>query len=183
MHPVLFHLPGTEFPIRAFGVTVACGFLLGLWFWGRLLRRFGEDPQGDPERASQVALWLFVGVIGGARLMYAAVEAGQYLAEDVTPVMERYLETGIVTRAPAGEEEAYAAQIERARRVAVGHDFLTDPIQIVMVHKGGLVMFGGFFGAVLLGTWAANRRKLNPLNALDTGLLAGFVGQTVGRWG
>ena len=41
MYPVLFEIPGVGFPLRSFGVLVATGFLVGLWLWGRSLRRFG----------------------------------------------------------------------------------------------------------------------------------------------
>ena len=44
-------------------------------------------------------------------------------------------------------------------------------------------MYGGFAGAMLLGTWAARRAGLHPWNALDTALVGGFVGLAVGRWG
>ena len=77
----------------------------------------------------------------------------------------------------------YLKELEQARALAVGYDLLHDPIQILLVWRGGLVMYGGFFGAMLLGTWASRRKGLNPWNALDTGLICGFFGQAVGRWG
>ena len=183
MHPVLFELPFLHFPLRSFGVLVAAGFLLGIWVWGRLLRRYGEDPEGDPERASQVAIWVLNGVLGGARLMYVAVESGQYLAADVTPAMEQYLDAEDRGRASQELRGEHAADLAAARRIAVGRDFIHDPLRVFFIWEGGLVMYGGFFGAMLLGTWASRRRGLSPLNALDTGLIAGFVGQTIGRWG
>ena len=73
---------------------VAGGIFLGIWIWGRLLARYGDDPKEDPQRGSQVALWIVVGVFVGARLMYVAVEVARYLAADVTSSMRRYLESG-----------------------------------------------------------------------------------------
>ena len=65
----------------------------------------------------------------------------------------------------------------------MGYDFLHDPFQVLLIWNGGLVMYGGLFGALLLGVVGARRHQLNPWNAVDTGLVAGFVGLAVGRWG
>ncbi len=185
MHPVLFEIPGLGFPIRAFGATVAAGFLVGLWLWGKLLARYGDDPRQDPARGSQVALWILIGVIGGARLMYVTVETTRYLRAERTPAMQEFLDAapgergGVALR--LGAEPA--DEVERARPLTVGHDLLHDPLQVFFVWRGGLVMYGGLFGAVLLGVWSAKRNGLHPWNALDTGLVSGFFGQTIGRWG
>ncbi|MEW6073201.1 MAG: prolipoprotein diacylglyceryl transferase family protein [Planctomycetota bacterium] len=183
MHPVLFEIPFLHFPLRSFGVLVAAGFLLGIWVWGRLLARYGEDPERDPERGSQVAIWVLVGVLGGARLMYVAVEAGKYLRAEVTPAMESYLAARDRATAALDLQAEHAEEVAAAREIAVGRDFLRDPLRILFLWEGGLVMYGGLFGGVLLGMWAARRRGLDPRNALDTGLVAGFLGQAVGRWG
>ncbi len=187
MHPVLFEipLPGRAFPVRTFGVLVAAGFLLAVWLWGKFLARYGRDPRGDPERGAQVGAWILVGVLGGARLLYVAVESARYLTADTTPGIERYLAADRAGRGEVAAELSISApgDLERAQRLSVGHDLLHDPLQILFVWRGGLVMYGGFLGAVLLGTWAARRHGLDPWNALDTGLVCGFIGQMVGRWG
>lgn len=145
MHPILFEIPGLGFPIRAFGVMVAIGFLVGSHLLTRLAARFGDDPEGDPARFSRVTVWIVVGVILGARAMYVIVEM--------------------------------------ARGSEVGIGFREDPISILQIWKGGLVMYGGLIGAVSLGMWAAKREGLRPLHGLDMGLVAGFVGQAIGRVG
>lgn len=186
MHPVLFEIPGLGFPLRTFGVLVAAGFLLAVGLWGRFLARYGRDPENDPARGSAVGLWILVGVLGGARLFYVGVEVTRYLAAEKTPGIERYLDARPAERPRvAGELTAAQAtgELDRARELAVGHDLLHDPIQVLFVWRGGLVMYGGFLGAVLLGCWAARRQGLDPWNALDTGLVCGFFGQAVGRWG
>ncbi|MEM7310925.1 MAG: prolipoprotein diacylglyceryl transferase family protein [Planctomycetota bacterium] len=145
MYPVLFGF------LPSFGVLVATGFLVGVALWGKLLQRYGLEPDKDPDRSSDTAVWLLIGVIAGARLLYVAVEIARYLTTKATP--------------------------------SVGHDFVQDPLKILFVWEGGLVMFGGFAGAVLLGFWKARKYGLHPWNALDTGLVGGFVGQAIGRWG
>ena len=77
MHPILFTIPGLDFPIRSFGVMLAAGFLVGSWILGRLAARYGDDPKGDPERFSRVTFWILIGVVLGARALYVLVEIGQ----------------------------------------------------------------------------------------------------------
>jgi prolipoprotein diacylglyceryltransferase len=74
MHPILFTVPGLDFPVRSFGVMVAAGFLLGSYLLGKLAERYGDDPKNDPARYSRITVWILVGVVIGARLMYVAVE-------------------------------------------------------------------------------------------------------------
>lgn len=62
-------------------------------------------------------------------------------------------------------------------------DFLRHPLQAFAVWNGGLSMYGGMFGAIAFGMWKARREKVRALHALDLGLIAGFVGQAVGRVG
>lgn len=66
---------------------------------------------------------------------------------------------------------------------SVGQRFVEQPWRVFFVWEGGLVMYGGFAGAVLLGLWGASRAGMQLLPALDTGLVAGFVGQALGRVG
>lgn len=183
MHPVLFEIPGLGFPLRSFGVMVAAGFLLAVWLWGRFLARYGEDPENDPARGADVGVWILIGVLGGARLMYVGVEVTRNLVADTTPAMETWLAAEDRAMAAARLGVEHQDELDRARELAVGYDFIHDPIQVFLVWRGGLVMYGGLIGAILLGTWAARRKGLNPWNALDTGLVCGFFGQAVGRWG
>jgi len=178
MHPVLFRVPGLDFPLRTFGALVACGILFGIWIWGRLLARHGNDPREDPQRGSQVALWLVIGILVGARLFYVAVETTRYLTADLDDAQHAYLdgeERGSTTLAPEA--------LEAARKVSVGHDFLHDPFKILLIWEGGLVMYGGLVGGILFGLLAAKKHGLNPWNGLDTGLLCGFLGLVLGRIG
>jgi prolipoprotein diacylglyceryltransferase len=178
MHPVLFRIPGLDFPLRTFGALVACGILFGIWVWGRLLARYGDDPRQDPQRGSQVALWLVVGILAGARLFYVGVEVTRYLAADLGDAQEAYLDGEERGTATLSEEEK-----EGASRVAVGHGFLHDPFKVLLIWQGGLVMYGGLVGGILCGLYAAMKHGLQPWNGLDTGLLCGFIGLVLGRVG
>lgn len=77
MHPILFTIPGLNFPIRSFGLMLAVGFLVGSWILGRLAARYGDDPKNDPERFSRITFWILIGVVLGARALYILVEVGQ----------------------------------------------------------------------------------------------------------
>jgi phosphatidylglycerol:prolipoprotein diacylglycerol transferase len=156
MHPILFEIPGIGFPIRSFGVLVAGGIFLAIWIWGSILQRHGEDPEEDPARSSQVAVWIVIGILLGARLLYVVVESARYLAADGPDAATRY---------------------------AIGHDFIHDPVRILFIWQGGLVMYGGLVGGVLGGLWAGRKHGLRMWNTLDTGLVAGFFGLAIGRWG
>ncbi len=186
MYPVLFEIPGVGFEVPSFGVLVATGFLFGIWLWGRILAKYGTDPENDPTNAGDVAVWLLIGVIGGARLMYVGVETSRYLTADVTPAMQEYFEAETKEARTAALNKVYVENPENHEltpKLSIGYDFLHDPLKVFFVWEGGLVMFGGLFGAILLGAWAGRRRKMHIMNGMDTGLVAGFVGQSIGRWG
>lgn len=151
MHPVLFTVPYFDFPIRSFGVLLAIGFLVGAHIWGRLIARYGQDPEGDPDRVAAITVAVLVGVVAGGRLFYVIVETLRYLVSD----------------------DIHSA----------GYQYIHDPLTIFAVWQGGLVMYGGFLGAIYLGMRSAKKHALHPLNALDTGLVAGFFGQAIGRIG
>ncbi len=144
MHPILFEIPGLGFPLRSFGVMVAAGFLLGSWILTKLAARYGDDPENDPARYSAITVWVFFGVVIGARLHYVIV---QILRGDVD------------------------------------EQFLEHPLRMIAVWEGGISMYGGMIGAILGGMWKAKREGVRPLHSLDLGLIAGFVGQAVGRVG
>lgn len=73
--------------------------------------------------------------------------------------------------------------VEVLRGSATGQGFRDDPLSVLFVWQGGLVMYGGLLGAMTAGLWSARREGLHPWRALDIGLVAGFCGQAVGRVG
>ena len=76
MRQVLFHIPirianwlPNGIPIYGYGMMLFLAFLLGTWVAGRRARRVGINPS----RIQDLAIWLFVFGIGGARLTYMVV--------------------------------------------------------------------------------------------------------------
>ena len=61
--------------------------------------------------------------------------------------------------------------------------FLQNPLKIVAIWEGGLVMYGGLILAATLGAWKARQLGLRVSAALDWGLTGGFLGQAIGRIG
>jgi len=145
MYPILFEIPWIGFPVRSFGVMVVLGFLAASHWFTRMGMRWAVDPERERVGLEAVPLWVLVGVIAGARLMYVAVEVLQ------------------------GTE--------------VGRGFLDDPFTILLVNRGGLVMYGGAFGALLAGWWACAKHGLRVAHTVDLGLATGFLGLAIGRIG
>lgn len=77
MHPILFEIPGLHFPVRSFGVMLAAGFLVGSWLFARLFARYPIEKNVDASRYAQIPVWILVGVVLGARLMYVVVEVAK----------------------------------------------------------------------------------------------------------
>lgn len=75
MHPILFMVMG--FPVRAYGVMAALGFLaaVGTWVW--LGRREKAFP---PETATDLGVWLMLSGILGSRIAYVAANWDHYRA-------------------------------------------------------------------------------------------------------
>lgn len=83
MWPILFTITlfGLNWPLHTFGLFVAAGFFIGIWFGTRLSFRYGSQPGEDYKKIPDLALWLLLGVIGGGRLAYVLVNLGSYTEE------------------------------------------------------------------------------------------------------
>ncbi len=68
MHPVLFHLGPLE--IRAYGTMLMVGFLAAIWLSARQARKRGIDGG----RILDVAVWVLIGGIVGARATFIAID-------------------------------------------------------------------------------------------------------------
>lgn len=67
MYPVLFTIPGLDWPISSFGAMMALGFLVGYWI---ALPRMKEEGL-DPEDAANLLMVIMLGGVFGAKLYYA----------------------------------------------------------------------------------------------------------------
>lgn len=76
MYPILGEPFGI--PIRSFGVMVALGFLVALWVAQWRARRLGSV---SPETLADLLLWVMVGGILGARVLYVVVHWSDQFAQ------------------------------------------------------------------------------------------------------
>ena len=67
MHPVLFTIPGTHYPVSTFGVMMAIGFLVAYWITFRRM----EEEGLDTEQAANLLIWIMIGGVGGSKLYFA----------------------------------------------------------------------------------------------------------------
>lgn len=64
-----------------------------------------------------------------------------------------------------------------------GSKYIDNPLEIFAIHEGGLGIYGGIIGGLLVGSLIAKWRKMNVFAVLDVACLGFLIGQCVGRWG
>lgn len=62
-------------------------------------------------------------------------------------------------------------------------DYVSDPITILYINKGGLAIYGGVIGAVIGTIIHCKVKKMNVFAVLDLVAIAFLIGQFIGRWG
>jgi phosphatidylglycerol:prolipoprotein diacylglycerol transferase len=77
MYPELFHIG--PITIYTYGLLVASGFLLGIWWTARIGRQEGLDTQA----VYDTAFWIVVGAIIGSRIAFIVVNYEYYLQNPV----------------------------------------------------------------------------------------------------
>lgn len=68
--------------------------------------------------------------------------------------------------------------------VAFSWDYYKNNLgQILNIRQGGLAIYGGVIAAVLVAVVFSRKRRLAPLQVLDTAVIGLITGQAIGRWG
>lgn len=68
--------------------------------------------------------------------------------------------------------------------VAFSWDYYKNNLgQILNIRQGGLAIYGGVIAAVIVAVIFSYKRKLKPLQVLDTAGIGLITGQAIGRWG
>ena len=75
MHPILAEIGGLK--IHSYGAFVAAGFLAAIWVAAGEVRRKGQDP----ETFYDMAFWIVVAAVAGARLFHVLVYWPYYAAD------------------------------------------------------------------------------------------------------
>ena len=63
------------------------------------------------------------------------------------------------------------------------NSFKDDLVSVIMVREGGLAIYGGIIGAVVIGFIAAKVNKLRFMPLMDLVGMGFLIGQAFGRWG
>ncbi len=63
------------------------------------------------------------------------------------------------------------------------HYYFLRPLEILMVHRGGLSYFGGFLAAILISMLYARKKRVAYLSLADIFMPALALGQSIGRLG
>lgn len=61
--------------------------------------------------------------------------------------------------------------------------YISNPLDIVAIWKGGLAIHGGLVGGLLYNIYYAQKKQLNIFLLTDALILPLLLGQTLGRWG
>lgn len=152
--PIIFQVGA--FVLRWYGVLIVGGALLGTWVAAREAKRRGENP----DNIWNLFMYALLGGIVGARL-YHVISTPAGVGQGG---LSYYFGTGAWTSI-----------------VLLGQS-LPFP-RALAVWEGGLGIYGGVIGGILV-LWAYTRYyKLSLPVYLDLGALALLVGQIIGRWG
>lgn len=131
---IAFKIPGTDFVIYWYGLFIAIGLFLAVFYGFKRLKKFGINP----DSALDACIAGFLGAIVGARLYYV---------------------------------------------IFSWSDYKDNLIDIFKIRDGGLAIYGGLIGAVLVGGLVAKLKKIHLPAILDLAGLGFLIGQAIGRWG
>lgn len=129
-----FQIGKMSFEIKWYGVFIAIGYLLALFFCTRLAKK----AKINVDALYDVIIFGTIGGIVGARAYYVLFNLDYYLA---------------------------------------------NPSSILAINEGGLAIYGGIIGGLLVGLIVCKIKKLKVLDVFDLASVGFFIGQGVGRWG
>jgi phosphatidylglycerol:prolipoprotein diacylglycerol transferase len=150
MHPTLFHIGSLG--IHSYGVAIAVGFIATILLGVRAAPRQGIRV----DQVLDLAFWMLVSTILGARLLYLVTEAPSYAR----------ICLGTEAPGPRG-----LGQI------------LFDCSRGLHLWEGGLVFYGGLIAATLSMLWFCRRKGLSFLKVGDLVAPVAALGHFFGRLG
>ncbi len=132
MHPILFSFGPVT--VYTYGLMIAIGFLAATL----LTVRFAKEEGIEAEVIYDLAFWIILGAVLGARTLYVLIEYEHYLSH---------------------------------------------PLEIIQVWKGGLVFFGGLIGGGTAALIFFRKYRLNPWRMGDMLAPSIALGHSFGRIG
>lgn len=152
MYPRLITHP---FTLPTYGVLLAVAFLAALWLASRQAKREGLDA----ERVADLAIYVIVAGLLGAKILYLIVEWPSFLAQ--------------------------FHDVGELRRTAGWGPALWHLVSVVLLGllRSGGVFYGGLLGALPVAAWCVKRYGLSFWRTADALAPAVILGQAIGRWG
>lgn len=123
-----------------------------------------------PLRLSPHGMGIAIGFLIGARVMLPQAEKRGISADDVSSFLVRAAIGAII-----GARLAYVLN-------HIG-DYTDNPIEIIMIWKGGISLLGGFAGAIIAALPEMKKRKVSFWQAMDAAAPGMAVGVIIGRVG
>lgn len=123
-----------------------------------------------PLRMSPHGMGIAIGFLLGARIMLPAAEKKGISADDVSSFLVRAAIGAII-----GARLAYVLN-------HIG-DYTDNPLEIVMIWKGGISLLGGFAGAIIAALPEMKKRRKSFWQVMDAAAPGMAVGVIVGRIG
>ena len=175
MHPVLFKIPGVDWPLHTYGVLIVFGFLCAMLVAWREARRQGKYV----DYVLDFAFWALLGGMVGARIVFIAVNWKQYFVTNVWdsigpfPASVAVMAVGFLVTAIGvlglGSEGNRAKAFVGVGVVCliVGKFVVGDsPLgpwnvpAVLVVWKGGLVFYGAALGGFIAFLFFARARGI-----------------------
>ena len=175
MHPVLFKIPGVDWPLHTYGVLIVCGFLAAMYVAWREARR--QNAYVDD--VLDFAFWALLGGMIGARIVFIAVNWKQYFVtspwDTLGPIPASMVGMGLGAIIALIGVMGLGSEGNRAKAfvgvgvllIVLGKFVLGDtqigPFNVpavLVVWKGGLVFYGAALGGFLSFLVFARRRNI-----------------------
>ncbi len=150
MHPTLFYLGGLG--IHSYGVAIAAGFIAAILLGVRAARRQGIRV----DHILDLAFWILISTILGARLLY------------------------LITEAPAYGRLCLGSEAPAPRGLL---QILADCSRGLWLWEGGLVFYGGLIAATFAVLWYCRRKGLPFFKLADVIAPLTALGHFFGRVG
>ncbi len=152
-NPILFQLG--PLTIRWYGILIVGGALIAAWVAAREAHRRGQNPN----HIWDVFVYALLGGILGGRLYH-------------------------VFSSPAGgiSGPGYYFGVGAWTTISAFGQSIPFP-RALAIWEGGLGIYGGIIGGLLVVLYYTWRHRLHLLTFLDFGALGLLVGQAIGRWG
>jgi phosphatidylglycerol---prolipoprotein diacylglyceryl transferase len=134
-----------------YGLAIALAFVFAIWVGVREARRSPSPP--DAGHFFDLAFWILIFSMVGARLLFIVVEWRDYVNLCVAPEL---------VPGSGGESDCFA---------------------VLKFWKGGLVFFGGFLGAVAASAWYCRKHRISFMRTADVAIPSVALGHFFGRLG